>query len=328
MQALRHHSYGNPVDVVVCDDILESSLESHHVRLRMIYAPINPADINMCEGKYLVKPSFPCSLGNEGVGEVTHLGEDVEGVSVGDRVIYPFQSADEWIGFWRESVDVPYQGCIKVPDRVSSQQASMLSINPITAFLMLNQFVQLKPGDWIIQNLATSGVGYWVQLLAKQLGLRTIHVVRSEDQVDRLTRLGADRVIVAHDRFSSHIKEKGRCRLALNGVGGDSAKEIAKCLEPHGVMVTYGAMAKQPIQLGNALLIYQNIQCTGFNRSRWVDETPMDVVKQAYQNLFDRVSSMSSIDVPIDEVYALSDFKKALTHAQKEDRKGKILFRF
>ena len=54
MQALRHHSYGDPVDVVVCDDILESLLESHHVRLRMIFAPINPADINMCEGKYLV----------------------------------------------------------------------------------------------------------------------------------------------------------------------------------------------------------------------------------------------------------------------------------
>ena len=139
------------------------------------------------------------------------------------------------------------------------------------------------------------------------------------------TCLGADRKIAAHDRFSSHIKEKGRCRLALNGVGGDSAKEIAKCLEPHGVMVTYGAMAKQPIQLGNALLIYQNIQCTGFNRSRWVDETLMDVVKQAYQNLFDRVSSMSSIDVPIDEVYALSDLKKINSCSKKKIEKENFI---
>ena len=117
----------------------------------------------------------------------------------------------------------------------------------------------------------------------------------------------------------------GYTELALNGVGGAQAKSIAKTLKPHHTMVTYGAMAREPLTIGNALLIYQNIGLKGFNRSRYLDEHRKTHVKDLYNTMFKQMTNINKEDFPIIKSYPLSDFQEAITHAKREGLNGKIL---
>ncbi len=326
MIAIQQTCCDGTVDVLSCVEMPDSDLGDQDVRVRILYSPINPADVNMLEGKYVVKPSLPYVPGNECVGVVESVGVDVEGFKANDLVIFPFQGRHHWVGFWREVCTVPSQMCLLIPRGWDPQQAAMLAVNPITAWLMLTTIVALQPGDWIIQNLATSGVGRWVIVLAKRLGYKTVNCVRRKNAVEDLHLLGADDVVIETEDFSSAVDRKGDCQLALNGVGGDSATQIAKCLASGGTMVTYGAMAKAPLRFGNGMFIFKQNSVTGFNRTLWCDNASELDVRQAYSDLFSVVNP-DEVKIPIEAVYELRDYKKAINHVMRSDRRGKILFK-
>tara|TARA_A100001015_G_scaffold314778_1_gene425001 strand:- start:4054 stop:5043 length:990 start_codon:yes stop_codon:yes gene_type:complete len=319
--------YSEDLDTLSLKKKSLNKLQSNMVRVKLIYAAINPADINMIEGKYLVKPTLPFALGNEAVGEIIEVGKNVTSLSIGDRVFHPFQCEKNWIGFWQSHWDIFHEDCLKVPDFIESKQAAMLSINPITAFLMLNSFVTLKKGDWVIQNCANSAVGRWIIFLAKKLGLKTVNIVRHNSQINDLKSIGADEVIVENERFSSSILQKGNIKLALNGVGGDSAKECAKSLADYGVMVTYGAMAKKPITFGNSLFIFKNLVMTGFNRTKWVSEESKEVVLSTYNDFFSLLNR-GFCQIPIYKIYPLKDYQEVFNGYRNIKRQGKVLFSF
>ncbi|HEX5794273.1 MAG TPA: hypothetical protein VFY19_00420, partial [Geminicoccaceae bacterium] len=75
----------------------------------------------------------------------------------------------------------------------------MLKVNPATALLMLRSYVELQPGDWVIQDAANSGVGSNLILLAKADGIRTVNVVRRDTLIEPLAAIGADVVVVDGD---------------------------------------------------------------------------------------------------------------------------------
>ena len=303
----------------------EASLTSGHVRIRVLASPINPADINMLEGRYVIRPDCPFVPGNEGVGQVEACGEGVDSSWKGKRVIVPFQAANTWEGWWQETRVLPVNACIEVPEHVSNEQAAMFSINPLTAHELLRQFVALKPGDWIIQNAANSAVGRWVIYWAKQWGIQTVNMVRRPELAAELLALGATRVYVEEANSAASCAEKGRCRLALNGVGGESAAQLARCLADEGHLVTYGAMSKEPVVLNNALLIYKRIHAHGFNRTLWGYGVTYDEAKTLYQTLFMQLKK-APFSIPIHKTYPFSDYKHALKTAQQEGLNGKVLF--
>ena len=68
----------------------------------------------------------------------------------------------------------------------------MMAVNPATAWHMLNSFVKLQPGEWVLQNAGNSAVGHNVAAIAKSMGLRTVNLVRREDQIGPLLAAGAD----------------------------------------------------------------------------------------------------------------------------------------
>src|ERR1700719_1961275 len=109
----------------------------------------------------------------KGVGRVIAVGPRVASVKVGDRVLAPFSSFT-----WRERMVVSANGPLALPPDADSQQLAVPAINPPTAALVLSEYVNLKPGDWVVQNSANSGVGRWVIAFAKTRGLKTINIVR------------------------------------------------------------------------------------------------------------------------------------------------------
>ena len=81
---------------------------------------------------------------------------------------------------------------------------------------MLSDFVDLKPGDWVIQNVANSAVGRLLIVLARQRGLRTVNVVRRAELADELEALGADIVIVDGDDLAQRVaKQTAEARIML-----------------------------------------------------------------------------------------------------------------
>jgi NADPH:quinone reductase-like Zn-dependent oxidoreductase len=119
--------------------------------VRMEYAPINYSDLLSANGVYFLNPKLPSVIGGEGAGIVEAIGPGVTSVKVGDRVTIPFGTFT-----WSERVLTQAQGLFVVSPSVDAKTASMLNINPTTAVLLLDEFVKLKPKDWIILNAANS----------------------------------------------------------------------------------------------------------------------------------------------------------------------------
>ncbi len=289
--------------------------------LAMSAAPINPADLNVLEGKYGELPELPAVVGNEGAGRVLAVGEGVEGFSVGDLVL-PMQR-----GTWTQRMLVPAESAIRLPASIDEKQAAMLSVNPATALRLLRTVTELKEGDWVLQNAANSGVGRSVILLSKILGFKTLSVVRREDAAVELRELGGDAVILEEDDLREAVKAncgKNRPKLGLNSVGGTSAVNLANGLANGGTLVTFGAMGRQPVKIPNAMLIFRDLRFTGFWLTRWVKGAPQAEKQALYQELAGYVCE-GRLRQPVAGVYPLRELAKALDAAAAERRGGKVL---
>ena len=290
------------------------------VLVRMMVAPINPADINFIQGVYGVKPVLPHSrAGLEGCGMVEESRAD--GFRKGDQVILL-----RGVGSWSELVAVPAVNLMKLPVAVDPVQAAMLKVNPLTALRMLEGFVSLKPGDWIVQNAANSGVGRCIIQLARQMGVRTVNFVRRPDELrEELTALGAenDEDVV---KSTLALLDGKRPVLASNAVGGESALRLMDMLAPGGSMVTYGAMSRKSIKVPNGFLIFKGIRLEGLWVTQWLKHAPAQDIAAAYDKLA-RLMAEGSLVQAVDTVFPLSEVRRAVEKAQEEFRNGKIVLK-
>jgi len=194
---------------------------------------------------------------------------------------------------------------------------------------MLREFVSLPAGAWLVQNAANSAVGRCVIQLAHYFGWKTVNVVRRPELIDDLRGIGADAVIVESETLKDDIVKAANgapVLLALNAVGGDSANRLAGSLASSGVIVTYGAMGRQPLRIPNGLLIFQDITWRGFWVTRWYERATPAERSDLFAELFELVRK-GVIHTPIEKVYSLAEIEQAVTHAGQGKRGGKILLR-
>ncbi len=321
MLAARIHGFGKAADVLTLDDLVLPPPAPGEVRLEMLAAPINPADLNVIAGTYGQLPALPSIPGNEGVGRVAATGAHVTTLHPGDLVA-PLDT-----GSWCQARNLPAERTILLPAGIDPQQAAMLTINPPTAYALLHDFTPLSPGDWIVQNAANSGVGRCVIQLARRLGLRTLNVVRRPELIDELIALGADHVVTEEfdlRRDGRDLMGGASARLALNAVGGASALNLANALAPNSPLVTYGAMGRQPLKIPNSLVIFGGLSLHGFWLRRWFQQKPLSEQHRVF-GLLAAMLRDGSLRVPVHRTFALADIHPALTEAALERRAGKVL---
>src|SRR5882762_8501549 len=243
MRAVHLTAFGNPVDGLEFVDIPEPDAPSpNQVLTGVEFSPVNPNDLMLARGIYAIRPALPTVIGNEGVGRVLAVGPGVNDVKVGDRVLVPLSSFA-----WRERLVTSADGLFALPLDADPQQLAMLGINPPTASLLLSEFIDLKSGDWIVQNAANSGVGRWVIAFAKARGLRTVNIVRRPELVDEMKTIGGDVVVVDSPDVSDRIKTavgQAELRLGLDGVSGPATGVLASVLSPGGTLVSFAAMSR------------------------------------------------------------------------------------
>src|SRR5207245_10437832 len=200
----------------------------------------NPADLNQIEGKYPVRAELPATPGFEGAGVVVELGANVTSVAANALVILPHN-----VGTWRDAVAVKAEDLVVVPEGIGDVHEAMLNINPMTAWRLLHDYVDLQKGDWLIQNAANSVAGCAVIQIARELGYKTVNVVRRDELIDELRAEGGDTVIVDGENLRHEVKDatsNAPIHLGLNAVGGESALRIANCLAPGSTLITFGPM--------------------------------------------------------------------------------------
>ena len=154
INAIVYEAHGNPSEVLQLEEQSWPQPSPDEVIVQMLAAPINPADLNAIEGKYPGRRETPAVPGFEGAGIVVELGADVKNLAHGALVILPHD-----VGTWRDALTVKASELVAVPAGIDPVQAAMLKINPMTAWRLLRDYVELKPGDWLIQNAANSAAG-------------------------------------------------------------------------------------------------------------------------------------------------------------------------
>ncbi len=323
--AAIYETHGNPAEVLRLVEQPWPMPAPDEVVVRMRAAPLNPADLNAIEGKYPIRPILPATPGMEGAGVVIEVGSAVRDLAVGTQVILPHN-----FGTWREVCAVSAQKVVAAPADIPAVQAAMLKVNPITAWRMLHDFVSLGRGDWFIQNAANSAAGRAAIQIGRELGLRSVNVVRRSEVADELQRDGADLVIVDHEKLRDEVKERmagAPIRLALNAVGGESALRLANCLAPEATMVTYGAMSLQPLRIPNGLLIFKNLIFRGFWVNKWYDAATPEQRAETFAPLFE-MAKRGLLQTQVEAVYSLGEMRAAVEHAAQPKRSGKIVFQF
>jgi len=176
-----------------------------------------------------------------------------------------------------------------------NEYAATVSVNPSTALRLLEDFVQLKPGDVIVQNGANSMVGQAVIQIAKQRDIKTINIIRNRpdfaDVVERLKAYGGYMVVsedyMVTPPFRRLLTDLPKPKLALNAVGGPSATEIARLLHDQGTMVTYGGMSRKPVTVPTSQFIFKDITLKGFWLTRWIEQHSSQERKKMLDTLFD-----------------------------------------
>lgn len=324
IKAIVYEAHGKPEEVLRLEEITLPPLADDEARVRVLAAPINPADLNAIEGKYPVRPPLPATPGFEGAGVVEEIGGAVQEVAVGQQVILPHD-----IGTWREAAVVKAGKLVVVPPEIDPAQAAMLKINPITAWRMLHDFVKLEKGDWVVQNAANSAVGQAVIVLARELGFRTVNVVRRPELLEEMRAAGAEVVLLDNDDLRTAAAEAtggAPIRLGFNAVGGESALRQAKIVAAEATIVTYGAMSLQPLHVPNGLLIFKNLHFTGFWVNKWYEQASAEARRETYAPLFD-LTRRGLLETKVERAYSLGEFAEATARAAQSKRGGKIIFR-
>lgn len=299
--AVVFSDHGEPKDALSTHtyQIDENSLSANQIVVRTLGAPVNPSDINQVQGVYPSQPQKTTALGtdvplavggNEGLFEVLKVGLDVTGLAPGDWAVPTTVN----FGTWRTHALCDAGEMLKVLNPAQSKargkkqgltvaQGATLSVNPLTAYLMVTNYVKLTPGkDWFIQNGGNSAVGKLASQMARILGINSLLVIRDRPNFDEVAaelqdKYGATRVITEEQNnsreFGAQVKAwvkatGGDIKLGLNCVGGKSSTAVARKLAHSGVMLTYGGMSYQPVILPTSLHIFKDVTSRGF----WVTE--------------------------------------------------------
>ena len=237
MRAIVITKHGDP-SVLKVQERPDPPIQAGHVRVEVAAAGVNFADTMARTGMYPEAPKPPMVVGYEVAGTVTELGDGVEGIAVGARVM-----AGTRFGGYASQVVVPTAAVVPLADSLSFEQGAAIPVNYATAWAGLHGYGSLQPGERVLIHAAGGGVGIAATQLAKRHGAE-VHGTSSPAKHDAIRGFGVD---VAHD-YRRDGWEKGlesSFDLIMDAIGGASFKRSYKLLRPGGRLIAFGASSVQ-----------------------------------------------------------------------------------
>jgi NADPH:quinone reductase-like Zn-dependent oxidoreductase len=188
--------------------------------------------------------------------------------------------------------------------------------------------LKLKEGEWLLQTAAGSTLGRVVLQIARLRGFKTINVVRRRAQVEELKALGADEVICTEDEdLVERVKEiTGSAGLtkAIDAVGGSTGGAVVNALGRGGVLLVYGLLSLEPMPVDSGRMIFTSMTIRGFWLGEWFRSAAPAQQQTVTMELL-RLMVTSEIVPPVEAEYPLTDVLRAIEHAERPGRSGKVL---
>ena len=322
MKIARFSTFGRPEAVIDCVEAADPPApKPDEVAIEVLAFPINPADLLTIEGLYASRPPLPAIPGAECVARVRAAGDAVEDLREGDLVI-PLDREN-----WLQRKVAKASRVIKVPAGDDPLQLAMLKVNPPTAWLMMTKYVDLAPGEWLLQTAANSGVGHCLIQLAKAAGLRTVNVVRRAGLDEELTALGADVVLLDGPDLAQRITaatQGAKIRLAIDAVGGSQIVRFGDALADEAIVLNYGRLSGENPQLSGHQCVFKRLVLTGFWLVPWLQKLSRQEVEALYAGLARRMAE-GTLRIPVEKTFPIEEIKEAVALANAYRRGGKVL---
>ena len=245
---IRIHQNGGP-EQMRWEEVTVGEPGPGEVRVRNTAVGLNFNDTYHRSGLYPMP--LPMVLGSEGAGVVEAVGPKVKEFKVGDRVAYA-----QPIGAYAEVLIRPVARLVKIPAGIKDETAAAMMLKGMTAWYLCRRTYRVKKGDTIVVHAAAGGVGQILCQWAKHLGATVIGTVGSDEKVALAKKVGCKHVVVmSREKLSERVKAitKGKgVPVVYDGVGKDTFIESLDCLQPRGVMASFGnaSGAVPPVNIG------------------------------------------------------------------------------
>ncbi|MBW8761597.1 MAG: zinc-binding dehydrogenase [Microbacterium sp.] len=325
MRALIHHTFGEPEDVLTVEERPLPEPGPGQVRLRIVLSPIHNHDIWTIRGTYGFKPELPAASGTEALGIVDALGEGVDGLAIGQRV-----ATGGTFGAWAEYIVANAAGLIPVPESLSDEVASQLVSMPFSTISLL-EFLEVKPGDWIVQNAANGAVGRMLAQLGAARGVNVLGLVRRSAGVEELRAQGIENVVATDqsDWVEQAAKITGGAPIVagVDSVGGAASGQVLSLLAENGTLVAFGAMNSPVMEIASGDVIFKQATVKGFWGSKVIQTTDAATRGALFGELIQRVSD-GTLTLPVAGVFDAADAADAMRASSTPGRVGKVLLKF
>jgi NADPH:quinone reductase-like Zn-dependent oxidoreductase len=258
---------------------------------------LNFADVMARKGMYKDAPPMPSLIGYDVCGKVEQVGNEVSDLKVGDRV-----TAMTRFGGYAEYAVTDARAATKIPDNITSAEATALTTQYCTAYYCAAEMVNLFAGDKVVIHSAAGGVGAGLLQYAKHKGCEIFATTGSSSKVELLKQMGAHHVIdtskTAFDDYVTKATNGEGADVIFDAVGADFIRRGIKILAPGGRIVCYGAaqmsdsgnlffQLSKAIQFGiyhPAVFMMSSKSLIGVNMLKIADGKPL-VIKRCLQNV-------------------------------------------
>lgn len=324
MRALMHNEFGDPAEVLTVENIPVPDPGAGEVRVRTILSPIHNHDLWTIRGSYGFKPEFPARSGSEAVGVIDAIGEGVSSLEVGQRVV-----TGGTFGVWAEFFIAKAAALIPVSDAIADEVAAQLVSMPFSAISLVDS-LNLKEGDWLVQNAANGAVGRLVAQLAKARGINVIGLVRRGAGVAELATQGIENVVATdNEGWAKQVQEitNGAPIIAgVDSVGGSASGEVLSLLAENGTLVVFGAMQSPIMEISSGAVIFNQVTIRGFWGSKVSAPMPVEKRRALMGELFKHIAD-GVLTLPVEAIYSFEEAGAAANANFAPGRVGKIMLR-
>jgi NADPH:quinone reductase len=316
-KAVRIEQHGGPEQLKVVD-VNVGDPGPGEIRIRHDSIGLNFIDVYHRTGLYQLP--MPATLGMEAAGVVEAVGEGVTHLKPGDRAAYASQPP----GSYCELRVMPAKCVCKLPDGIGFDTGAAMMLKGLTAQYLLKRTQPqggLKEGDFVLFHAAAGGVGLIACQWARAMGLQLIGTAGSDAKCALAKEHGAAHVInYAKEDFLARVKDitSGRgVKVVYDSVGKDTWDKSLDCLQPFGLMASFGNASGPPAPFPVGLLAAKgSIYVT--RQTLFSHIVTREITQAMADDLFEAVGS-GKVNIRIDQRYPLAQVQQA--HRDLEARK-------
>jgi len=311
-KAIRIQKNGGP-EVMEYVDVEVGAPGPGEAQVRHQAIGLNFIDCYFRSGLYPM--ALPSGLGQEAAGDVVAVGAGVTEVKVGDRVAYAGGAA----GSYSEVRNMPASRLVKLPSKISYETGAAMMLKGMTVQYLFRRTYKLQKGQTILFHAAAGGVGLIAMQWAKALGVTVIGTVGSPEKAALARKYGADHVILyKQENVVERVREitKGAMvPVVYDSVGKDTFAASIDCLQPFGLMVSFG----------NASGPVPPLPLTALKGTLYITRPSLAPHTEKRENLLEiagdlmKMVSSGKVSIEIDQRYKLADVVQA--HRDLEGRK-------